>query len=116
MSVDDVVLQSVDRLHGIVAGDHHEVGGVKVDRNAAGAERVEEVFQHDSGLRTGLNSKVSIQRVGVLGKGVAGLLHDLVAVVGGIGGNYADVGGDHVGAQLLCQLQDTLGFFDESWI
>ena len=114
--MNDVILEVMDGHDGIVACDHDEVGGVKVDRHAAAAEAVKEVLQHERGFGARFDSKACAYAVGVLGQLTAGRLHHTVTGVCGIVGHATDVRRDDVRAQLLCQIHDTLGLFDQGGV
>ena len=60
MCVHNVILQRVDRLHGVVTRDHDKVCRIKVDGNTLGMEAVKETLQRRCNLRTGLHGEVSL--------------------------------------------------------
>ena len=74
---------------------------------------VQKLLEGGGLLRAGLNGEVGLEGIGVGGQLAAGLLHNGVAGVGLILGYHANVGGDHVGFQILGQLQDALGLLNE---
>ena len=113
VGMDDVAPQVVNCLDRVVAGDHPQIGRVQVYGNAGGIQRIQEILQHQRSFGAGLDGKVGIHAVGVGGQSGAGLLHDAVTGMAGVGGNHADVGGDHIGLQVLGQVDDALGLFDE---
>jgi hypothetical protein len=55
----------------------------------------------------------SFNDLGMIRQSKAGFLHDSVAGMAGVRGNNADVSGDHISFQVLGQVNNPLGFFDE---
>ena len=114
LSVWDAIWKPGKRPHEVlITGNHDEVRGVKVDRNTGGVQPVKELTEGDRTLRTGLDRKMRIQGVRVFSQLAAGILHDLIAGMAGIGGNHADVSRNNIGSELNGQIQDPLGFFDQ---
>ena len=104
VSVDDVVLQGVHRLHRVVPCDHDEIGGVQVHGYAGGVEAVQKALQGEGLFRARFNGEVCLHGIGIGGQHAAGLLHDGVPGMGLILRYHANVGGDHIGLQVLGQV------------
>ena len=113
VGVDDVGGEGLGGLRRVVAHHHHEVRRVKVDRNPAGTEAVEESPQAGSRFRPGLDREMGVHRVGDIRQLPAGLLHDRVPGMVYIRRDDADMGRDDVGLQVAGEVQNPLGPLDQ---
>ena len=113
VGMDDVILQVVNRLHGIVAGDHHEVRRVEVDGHAGGMQAVEEVLERQAGFGAGFDGEVRVETVGIGGQLAARVQQNAEARMLLARGHHADVRGDDAGFKLLRQIQNALGALDQ---
>ena len=116
MGVNDVFLQVMHRLYGIVARNHHEVRGIEIDCYARGAERIEEFPQHCRGLGSRFDGEMRTETVGIGGKLIARLLHDLVALMVLILGNDADVRSNDVCFHLQSKIYYPFGAFHVNFV
>ena len=114
VGVYDVISEVVNCANGIVTRNHNEVCGIKVYTDtASAAQRVKESLEGCGRLGTCLNCEMRADRVSILSESIARLLHDLVAVVSGILGNYADVGSNDIRFKILSKIKNSLRGFDK---
>jgi len=108
VGVNYVFLQVIDCARGVVARDHYEVCGVKIDSYACRAERIKEALEDCRGLGAGFDGEMSAYLVCIAGELKAGLLHDLVAVDAAVGRHNADMSGDNICAELFSKVKNSL--------
>lgn len=100
-------------LDRIVPRHHDQIGWVEIDRHAGGMQGVQEGLENGRQLGSGLDGEMGPQAVGVGRQLAAGVLHDPEGVAIGIRGHHANMGGHHVGLQILGQIQNALGSLDK---
>ena len=106
--MNDVVLEIINRLNGIVTRNHYKVCRVKVDTYAAGAERIEEVTENRCSFGACFNRKMRVDAICILCQLCASLLHNFISFMIFVCRNNTDMCCYNIGAKLFCKHHSAL--------